>query len=430
MKRLYSTELIAKDSGSNAYVQGWVHETRDLGGIRFILLRDRDGIVQITAPKKEIDQELFKKMKGIPKESVISIEGKIQHIKSAPNGVEIIPKSINIINKSKSPLPLDPTGKTPAELDTRLDSRFMDMRKEEIKALFKLKSAMLSYTREYFHKMDFIEINTPKIIASSTEGGTDLFPISYFEKEAFLAQSPQLYKEILTSSLENVFEIGPIFRAEEHDTNRHLNEVISIDIEKSFASSEDVMILLENTIAYIYEKIVENNKKELKILKRDIKVPRVPFERIKYSDAIDVLNSEGVDIKWGDDFSTSDLKILGNKFNEFYFLVDWPMEIKPFYIMHKEEDNQLSNSFDLMRGGLELSSGGQRVHLRDLLESNLKDKGLDPVSFEYHLKCFDFGMPPHSGWGLGAERLLMSIVDKPNIREVVIHPRDRFRLTP
>lgn len=430
LKRLYSLDISAKKDGDTVLLLGWAHEIRDLGGIRFILLRDRDGIVQVTAPKKEVDSELFKMIKSISKESVIGVRGSVQHVKNAPGGVEVIPTSIDVINKSQSPLPLDPTDKTPAELDTRLDARFMDLRRREPKAIFKTKSSVLSEVRKFLENEGFIEVHTPKIIASATEGGTELFPISYFEREAFLAQSPQLYKEILTSSLEKIYEIGPIFRAEEHDTNRHLNEVVSIDIEEAFAGYEDVMQTLERLIVTVYQKLVEKNELELAVLERELSVPKLPFKRVTYSDAIDILNAEGVDIDWGDDFSTSDLKVLGENIKDFYFLIDWPMKLKPFYIMHNDKDDKISNSFDLMHEWLELSSGGQRVHSRELLESNLREKNLDPVTFEYHLKSFDYGMPPHSGWGLGAERLMMVITGKSNIREVVIHPRDRFRLTP
>ena len=265
----YSKEINPDMNDEEILVMGWTHEIRDLGGIIFVLLRDRDGLVQITAPSKKIETDLFEKLRKIKKESVIAVKGKVQGSPKAPGGVEVIPSELYILNESKQPLPLDPTEKVRAEIDTRLDSRFLDLRKPSISAIFKIKSTMLHSVRVFLEKNGYLEINTPKLVASATEGGTELFPITYFEREAFLGQSPQLYKQIMMSSgFDRVYEIAPIFRAEEHDTLRHLNEVISIDIESSFMDQHDVMNVLEKLVVQAITDVTENCEAELEVLRK------------------------------------------------------------------------------------------------------------------------------------------------------------------
>ncbi|MGZ7096506.1 MAG: aspartate--tRNA(Asn) ligase, partial [Methanobacterium sp.] len=228
----FSKRIDPELSGEELIVMGWIHEIRDLGGIIFLLLRDRDGIMQITAPSKKISKELLEDIRKLRKESVIAVKGTVQESAKAPGGYEIIPGEIKLLNESKLPLPMDTTDKVRAEIDTRLDSRYIDIRRPAPSAIFKIKSRMLHSVRNFLEKGEFIEINTPKLVASATEGGTELFPITYFEREAFLGQSPQLYKQMMMATgFDKVFEIAPIFRAEEHDTLRHLNEAISIDLE-------------------------------------------------------------------------------------------------------------------------------------------------------------------------------------------------------
>ena len=235
----YSKDVNPDISGEEVQIMGWVHEIRDLGGIIFVIIRDRDGLVQITAPSKKVDAEILADLRALRKESVVAIKGTVQDAGKAPNGVEIIPAEINLLNLANQPLPMDPTEKVKAEIDTRLNSRFIDLRKANVSSIFKIKANMFKTIRNYFDELGIIEINTPKLVASATEGGTELFPITYFEKEAFLGQSPQLYKQMMMGAgFDKVFEIGQIFRAEEHDTLRHLNEAISIDMEASFMDED------------------------------------------------------------------------------------------------------------------------------------------------------------------------------------------------
>lgn len=427
----YSQEVKTEMNSQRVTLMGWIHEIRDLGGIIFLLLRDRDGITQITAPSKKVSTELFEEIRKLKKESVVAVKGTVQESPKAPGGVEIIPQKILLLNPSHQPLPLDPTEKVRAEIDTRLDSRFLDLRKHSVNSIFKIKSRMLHSVRVFLETQEFIEINTPKLVASATEGGTELFPITYFEREAFLGQSPQLYKQMMmATSLDKVYEIAPIFRAEEHDTLRHLNEAISIDVEVAFADQNDVMTLLENLVANAIKDVKEHCSEELGTLRMDLDVPETPFPRMDYAEVVDLVNSRGVNLRYGEDLSRAAEKALGEIMDGYYFITNWPSDIKPFYVMPNSEKPKISHAFDLMYRDLEISSGAMRVHLHDLLVERIKGKGLNPGSFNRYLAAFQYGMPPHAGWGLGAERFTMCLTGAKNVRETVLFPRDRRRLTP
>jgi nondiscriminating aspartyl-tRNA synthetase len=427
----YSRELDDNMDGESVTLMGWVHEIRDLGGIIFVLLRDRNGITQITAPSKKISPELLGEIRKLRKESVLAVKGNVQGSPKAPGGVEVIPEEIRLLNNSEQPLPLDPTEKVRAEIDTRLDSRFLDIRKHGVSAIFKIKSTMLHSVRVYLEENGFMEVNTPKLVGSATEGGTELFPITYFEREAFLGQSPQLYKQMMMATgLDKVYEIAPIFRAEEHDTLRHLNEVISIDVELAFADQEDAMTLLENLVHNAIKEVQENCQTELEDIGVELKVPELPFPRLEYDEVIDIVNSKGVTLQHGEDLSRAAEKALGEVMDGYYFITNWPSDIKPFYVLPHEEASEKSYAFDLMYKDLEISSGATRVHQHDLLVERIKKQGLNPDSFQRYLAAFEFGMPPHAGWGLGAERFTMCLTGMKNIRETVLFPRDRRRLSP
>ncbi len=424
-------------SDQKVTLAGWVHEVRDLGGICFVVLRDREGRAQVTLVKKKTDPEMLDTARKLVRESVVSIRGMIKPESKAPNGYELIPEEIILLNEAQSPLPMDTTGKVEAELDTRLDSRFIDLRRERTTAIFRIRHEVLRAVRSFLTDRGFIETSSPKVVATATEGGTSLFPITYFDREAFLNQSPQLFKQILMSGgLDRVFEIGPIFRAEEHDTRRHLNEATSIDIEASFCDHFDVMEILENMVAYIYEQVIENASTSLAFLGAELKVPKLPFLKLTYDEAIEIVNASSDEmLNWGDDLGTMAEHIIGEHVyketgESHYFIIDWPTEIKPFYAIPYEENPLLSKAFDMMHRTMELSSGAQRVHVPEMLIGRIESQGLDPEGFEFYLKAFRYGMPPHAGWGIGCERLVMSMLGVDNIRDVVLFPRDRRRLSP
>ncbi|MCQ2970649.1 aspartyl-tRNA synthetase [Methanobrevibacter gottschalkii] len=427
----YAKETTPDIAGSDVTIMGWVHEIRDLGGIIFVVIRDVTGRVQLTAPSKKVEAEILEDIRKFRKESVVAVRGLVQEAPKAPNGVEIIPNEIKVLNLSNQPLPMDPTEKVQAGIDTRLDSRFIDLRKENVSAIFKIKGQMFHTIRDYFYNNGFHEINTPKLVASATEGGTELFPITYFEKEAFLGQSPQLYKQMMMGAgMDKVFEIGQIFRAEEHDTLRHLNEAISIDAEASFMDDVDVMKVLNDMLINVLTDVNDKCSDELSILGYELDVPKGNFPVVTYDEAVDIVNSRGVEMEWGEDLSREAEKALGDSMGGFYFLTEWPSAIKPFYVMPQEGDEKYSHAFDLMYNNLELSSGATRVHQHDLLVKQIEERGLNPDGFGSYLKAFEYGMPPHAGWGLGADRLTMVLTGSENIRECVLFPRDRHRLTP
>ena len=427
----YSKQIKPDMKEDEVVLMGWIHEMRDLGGIIFVLLRDRDGVAQITAPSKKISPELFEELRKLKKESVIVVKGKVQESGKAPGGVEIIPIELKLLSESKLPLPLDTTEKTHAEIDTRLDSRFIDLRKHSVSAIFKIKSRMLHSVRNFLESQDYTEINTPKIGASATEGGTELFPITYFEREAFLGQSPQLYKQMMMASgFDNVYEIAPIFRAEEHDTLRHLNEVTSIDVETAFTDDVDAMDLLERMVVDAVTQVKKYCQDDLDTLKFELQIPETPFPRIEYDEMVDMVNAKGVHMEHGEDMSRAAEKAMGEMMEGYYFITGWPTAIKPFYVMPNQENPLKSCAFDLMYKDLEISSGAMRVHDHDLLVEKIKKQGLNPDSFNRYLAAFEYGMPPHAGWGVGAERFTMTMTGLNNIRETVLFPRDRRRLTP
>jgi nondiscriminating aspartyl-tRNA synthetase len=426
----YSVDVKSEMDGEDVTLFGWVQEIRDLGGIRFVILQDREGTVQVTVPRKKVSSEVLSKSDALQKRYCIGVKGFVKKTNMTPRGIEVVPKEIKIFSTATSQLPIDVTGKTPANLEVRLDARALDLCQEENIAVFKVQHRAVEAIRDFVFERGFIEVHTPRIIASATEGGAALFQVQYFDRTAFLAQSPQLYKEELVMSLEKVFEVGPFFRAEESHTRRHLSEFVSIDIEEAFADAEDVMQLLEQLMQNVCRVVNEKCKKELTSLKHKIEVPSLPFKRLTYDQVLKDLKREGVEIPWGEDISMTALRTLGKLHPYFYFITEWPVQARSFYIQPREDNPEVTEGFDLMWRWIELVSGGTRIASKELLEKKLKEKGLNPESFKYHLQAFDFGMPPHAGWAIGMERFTMMLTGKKNIREVTLYPRDKFRLTP
>ncbi len=419
------SELTTKLIGKQVILGGWIEDLRKLGKMTFITIRDVSGISQIIV-KGELNDTLGE----INRQSVIRVKGIVQETKARDFSFEIKAEEIEVLSKAIHPLPVDPIGRLESNIDTRLNHRALDMRNQKTASIFKLRHHVLQILRKTLSEKKFLEITTPKIIGTASEGGADLFSLDYFGKTAYLAQSPQLYKEQMTIGLERVFEISNFYRAENSHTGRHLTEFTSVDIEAAFMDYDDVMNILEHLIIEVYKFVSENCKKEQEVIGHTIEVPSSPFERITYKDCIEELKKEGEKIEFGDDLLDSHLRIIGKNHPGFYFLIDWPMKLKPFYIREKEEDPTLSRSFDLQHGFLELSSGGTRLHDSKLLKSRLAEQGLDPAQFTDHLKTFDWGMPPHSGWGMGLDRLMITLIGMDNIREVVLYPRDPDRLSP
>ena len=441
--------------GSEVTVAGYAETVRGRGGVCFLMLRDGTGHIQAFLKRDNMDESLFGSIQSATRESTIQVTGTVAQ-KRAPKVAEGEPvpppeyevnvTAAAVLADAAAPLPVGVTDDVHVGLDVRLDNRHLDLRRAHVNAMFQLRSKVLQYGRDHLISEGFQEINTPKIIAAAAEGGTNLFPMKYFETDAYLSQSPQLYKQLaVLGGLERVFEIGPAFRAEKHDTYRHLNEFISFDIEGAWMDDEDVMGVQERMIHHIWGEVAANDQSLIDVVNeyhasqgRDpviLEVPAVPFPRIPYCDAIEIVKAGGGEIGWGDDIESHHCDIIAAEYPGFHFIPRWPMSMKPFYIHHKEGEEgssggQLSRGFDLNYGRDEMTSGGQREHRVDVLEQNLRNMGLEPADFTFYTDGFRYGAPPHAGWGLGVARLLMVLTGAGNVREVVLFPRDRSRVTP
>jgi nondiscriminating aspartyl-tRNA synthetase len=421
-------ELRGKDEGKKVSLAGWVETHRIQGKLSFILLRDSAGIVQIF-----LNPELTKQLGEVPRESIVQVEGNVkkrpenQVKKEMETGeIEVSATKAVLINKAE-PLPIDIAFDTTTNFDKRLDYRFVDFHRPRIQAIFKIQNEIAKSFREYFYNNGFVEMQSPCVISAASEGGTELFPVQYFEKKAYLAQSPQLYKQMLACSFEKTVTITPVWRAEKHNTPRHINEIRQMDIEAAFYDQMSVMKELEKAVQHIVKNVLAKCKKELDILGvKDLKIPGGVY--ISYEETMKKINGA-----MGEDLTPEQERQLCAMYpGDVVFVHSWPTKIKPFYIMPKDEDPEAeySEGFDALYGGTEISSGGQRIHLPDLLIERLKNKGLNPNDFKSYVDSFRFGAPPHAGWSIGLERITQVICKLDNVKEATMFPRDRDRITP
>ncbi len=426
MERTYVKDV---KEGKEVLLKGWVYELRDVSKLKFLVLRDYTGMVQclIKEPKPA---KIFSQL---TLETVVEIKGKAKKadVKAdfARKDVEVEVSSIEILNKAeKLPIQVNEKAVT-SELPARLDNRSLDVRKPKVLAIFKIQNTIINGFREFFYKKGFIEIQPPEIIATSTEGGTDLFKVDYFGRDAYLAQSPQLYKQMMAISMEKVFSTSPVWRAEKHDTSKHINEIRQMDIECAFYNDTTIMKYAEEVVQFIVEKVLRECKDEIKILRINVQIPKAKY--LAYKEAVEILNKHGLKMKQGDDFEPEAERKLCEIFPDtIIFTYEWPIKMKPFYIWPKDIKKGVSGGFDAVYGGIEIASGGQRVHIPEILISQLKSKGLNPDNFKWYVDAFRYGAPMHAGWSIGLERLTQAICKLNNIREGTLFPRDRKRLTP
>ena len=439
LRTKYCSDITPEDFGSKATVAGWLQDVRNLGGIAFLQLRDRTGVLQVTAIKKELGADTFKGLVELPRESVLSFTGTVQENTQARAGFEVLPDEWEVLSTAAVPLPLGVVDKVGADLDTRLDNRFMDLRKPEVSAIFRLRAILTEGLRGGLIDSGFVEVNTPKIVSAGAEGGATLFKLEYFGRPAYLAQSPQLYKQhLMATGLDRVFEVAPAFRAEPSDTVRHLAEFTSLDVEQAFIdSSEDVMDTVERMTVDGVRHLIERGQGLLDQLGVALDVPPQPFRRIPYEACVEMLEAEGVSVPAEAEMGTEHEKALGDLVRErwgeeYYFITDFPTRFKlgTFYAHRHEDRPHLTGYFDLGVRGQEIASGGKREHRMDVLTRQIEEAGLAPGDFEFYLSAFRYGMPPHGGFGYGVERLLQKLLGLPNIRETVLYPRDRQRLVP
>lgn len=419
--------------GERVRLKGWVHTVRELGKLVFVLLRDRTGTVQCKIKgQKEIAKQL-------EEEAAVELVGTVVEDPRAPDGVEVDVEEIRILAKPVEPPPIQinrPLDVIGMRLETILNHRALSLRHPEIGSALKVRSEFIWAFREYLRSQGFLEVQTPKIVAAGTEGGTALFAVQYFERTAYLAQSPQFYKQMLVGAgYERVFEVGPVYRAEEHNTTRHLNEYISLDYEMGFIDDfREITRVETELLRFMFEHVERTCPRELEIYKAEL--PKVPKEipHVRLDEAISVLREKY------NKHCEGDLDPEGEKLlceyakerwgTEFVFVTHYPREHRPMYAMPNEEDPSLTNSFDLLYKGLEITTGGQRIHDYHMLVESIRSRGLDPQDFEFYLEIFKYGMPPHGGLAIGAERLTAQLLNLPNVRQASFFPRDRTRLVP
>ncbi len=424
--------------GKRVRVCGWVHRIRDLGRIKFVLVRDRSGLLQVVAKKGEAPEEVLDAVGDLRLESVVCFEGVLAESRSKL-GLELKADRIQVLSVPVEPLPLEPETSLEAGLATRLNYRWLDARNPRVAKVFMFEAWVARVFRDYYTEQGFVEIFTPKIVAAGTESGAEVFPVIYFGREAYLAQSPQFYKQMaVIAGLERVFEVGPVFRAEPHHTTRHLTEYHSLDIEVGFIEGpEDVMKFVEGFFKRLADGLRRDPlaREAAEEFQAELRVPR-EIPRISIRDAYKILEEEyGKRIPYGEDLDPEGERLLGKYAREkldsdLVFVTEYPWKARPFYTMRLEEDPEWTTGFDLLMKGLEVVTGSQREHRYDKLLENLRDKGLDPEAFRFYLDFFKHGAPPHGGAGMGLERIVMQTLGLGNIREARLLPRDPERVLP
>lgn len=429
-----------KSIGKKVKLAGWAHVRRDHGKLIFIDLRDRSGFVQLVfIPDKEAAYKIAREVRS---EYIIEIEGLV---KERPGGaanekistgrIEIEVENAKIISKPAEELPIDVSCESlDLKLETLLDNRNITLRHEKNRAIFRIYAELIAAYGEIMRKDNFVEIKTPKIVCAATEGGANFFKIDYFGRGAYLAQSPQFYKQAGVGIFERVFEIGSVFRAEPHYTTRHVNEYIGLDAEMGFIGGvEDVMNELERVMKYVMSAVKRKCKNDLEKYEAEI-LPVSAIPRIKLTEALKILEKE-----YGKKMETEDIdnegeKLIGqwakdNYDSDFVFLTHYPTVLRPFYSMPSTNPNY-TETFDLIYRGVEIASGGQRIHDFEQMVENIKKRKLEPEQFKDYLEIFKYGMPPHGGWGLGSERIVQKLLGLKSIKEAILFPRDVKRLNP
>jgi nondiscriminating aspartyl-tRNA synthetase len=435
LKRSYSYELQQK-IGERVLLKGWIHAIRKLGSITFLILRDGWGTAQVII---ETEEQLAPVQRAnLMPESVVSIEGEVRGTPQAPGGVEVGDPTITVLTPVSEALPvLISKRDIRAALPTLLDHAVVANRHPARRALFRLGAGVMAAFRSHLNSRGFTEIQSPKLVASATESGANVFAVEYFGRRAFLAQSPQFYKQVMVGVFERVFEAGPVFRAEPHDTIRHINEYVSLDVEFGFIEDHfTVMALLRDVLAAIFSHLTEKYSAELALAAAEL--PEVPstIPHIHFSEAQElILQRHGVDVRGEPDLSPQDERWLGEwarheHGSDFLFVTGYPMGKRPFYTHPDPQRPAYSNSFDLLFRGIELVTGGQRLHRYDDYLTALARTGQSPEPFAEYLEAFRYGMPPHGGFAIGLERLLMQLTGAPNLRLTTLFPRDLNRLAP
>lgn len=435
LNRSKISELKSQQDGP-VTIGGWVETLRDQKRIQFIIIRDESGSVQVTYPRPSEEDSLADQVSALTHGSFVIVKGQLKHDERVKlGGIEILLEGLEVVSAS---LPDSPIAED-TSIDKRLDWRFIDFRRPELNLMMQVQTTIEQAWREHWLANDFVEIHSPKLMASPSESHAELFKLEYFEGHAYLAQSPQFYKQMaMSAGLNRVFEIGPVFRADPSFTSRHATEFVSIDMEMSWIDShEDVMSFQEELMVKAITAVKQKHGERIKELYEiDIEIPSTPFPRIPLAEAHEIIEKRGYKVPRTD----GDLDPEGERQisqyakeelgHEFVFLTDYPKHIRPFYHMRHEDNDALTKSYDLIWKGTEITTGAQREHRIEVLEAQAKDKGLDPEGLEFYLDFFRYGVPPHGGFGMGLTRVVMLMLELPNIREASFLFRGPNRLQP
>ncbi|HVR75225.1 MAG TPA: aspartate--tRNA(Asn) ligase [Planctomycetota bacterium] len=432
MERVLTSQALAR-AGETVCMAGWVHNLRDFREVKFLILRDRGGIIQtVVDPSSGIDLE------GIGKEFVVEVEGAVLAESRAPGGAEVRLTSLRVLAKAHEP-PLEinrPAVLARTHLDKILDHRPISIRALPIRAIFRVQAEILRAFSEHLRSQGFTEFKSSKIVATGTEGGANLFQIDYFERKAYLAQSPQFYKQTMVGSgFERVFEVGPVYRAEKHETSRHVNEYTSLDLEMGFIRDEqDVIAAQVALMRHILSEVSDRARGEVELLGARVPVIGDTIPQLTFREAMERVERSGHRLPAGDLDPEAERRLsawaLEEHGSEFLYVVGFPLAHRPMYTHFREDDPTVSRSFDLLFRGLEITTGSQRIHDYDVLVSKMRERGLNPDLYEGYLSIFKHGMPPHGGLAIGLERLTMQILGLSNVKEATLFPRDRRRLEP
>lgn len=438
MKRLHIREVGKDLHDKKVYLAGFVQEIKDLANVKFMILRDNSGTIQIAAPKSKVSEELFKQIPTLQQESVVGITGTVNAKTEAKAGIEILLEELKVFSLAAPELPIPVVERdVKTTYSKKLDFRSVELRKPRNQAIFNVQSALLEGMREWMLNDGFIQVFTPCIMGVPSESGSEAFNIDYYGKPAFLRQDPQLHRQLtIAGGFEKIFDIGPGWRAEKSNTTKHLCEHRVVAAEFAYMNDEaDAMRVQEDMMVATLKKVKEKCGNDLEVLGVDFKIPKTPFPELRFPEIYDILEKMGKKVPRGEAPDTEGDKLLWEyvqkKYKaEFYWFNRFPMAAKPFYVMAVDEEPEWARSIDLNFRGLELSSGGQREHRYDKIVAQVKEKGMKYETVEWFAKFFQWGCPPHGGFAIGLERLTQALLNLENIRDAVLFPRDQTRVVP